>query len=119
MEASVKVLLSSEEDKLKELKYYIDGNLHIDLDIKSLSLLANSSQSSLRRQFKQQFGLALGKYIHAARMQKAYKLLSAHTNTISEIAIMVGYEDRASFSRAFSKYFSYPPTQLQKADESE
>ena len=43
------------------------------------------------------------------RMEKAARLLTAGTASVDDIALEVGFTDRSSFYRAFSKYFACTP----------
>ncbi|WP_293299852.1 AraC family transcriptional regulator [Pedobacter sp. UBA4863] len=105
-------ILASEADRFKELKDYIDVNLQNDLTVMHLANLMGQSIANFKRYFIAVYGISPGKYVHDARMEKAHELLSQHTYQISEVSELVGYTDRTSFSRAFTKHFGYTPQAL-------
>ncbi|WP_288842226.1 AraC family transcriptional regulator [uncultured Deefgea sp.] len=49
------------------------------------------------------------------RMQRAHQLLSSGNHSVSDVAIMVGYEEVASFSRRFRSHFGLPPGEISRA----
>lgn len=67
------------------------------------------SKYHLNRLFHAGTGLKLGEFIQRRRMEHAYYLLAEKKMSVLEVALSVGYESHASFSRAFSKLFSLEP----------
>ncbi len=65
--------------------------------------------SHVCRCFKRQFGMTPSAYMTTLRMNRAKELLHRVENSLSEIALQVGYEDSAYFSRIFRKHFGQSP----------
>jgi AraC-like DNA-binding protein len=67
-----------------------------------------------RSAFFAKFGAMLGKppleYLTQWRMQRACVLLTASRAGLKEIALQVGYDSAAAFSKAFTKWAGVPPT---------
>lgn len=75
---------------------------------------ANMSACWFIRSFKEYTGLSPQQYIIRARMNKARELLSSTNNNISEVALMVGYENPLYFSRLFKKHVGLSPREYKQ-----
>ncbi len=64
--------------------------------------------------FKEETGMNYHDYLTTIRMESAHKLLCGDSIKISTVAQKTGYDNAASFSRAFSKYFGYSPKEVQR-----
>ncbi len=85
--------------------------------LQSLSRQVYMSPYHFHRTFKSTFGVPPMKYQTTLRLEKARSLLQSKNHSISEIAMMVGYEDIFSFSKAFKKKFSVPPSGVARGSE--
>ncbi|KZZ62085.1 hypothetical protein A3762_13710 [Oleiphilus sp. HI0125] len=70
------------------------------------------SSRSLRRHLQAQ-GFSFQTIVDQERHDIAKKLLSSNKQTIQEIAILLGYNDASSFSRAFKRWESASPKEYQ------
>ena len=111
---SVPRLLPYDEECILFIKEYIDENIGKELDLAMLSHLAGINRTKLKNGFKQLFGTPVHKYIMDQRMNIARHLLLSNDNSISEIAIKIGYKDTCHFSNAFKLRFGFPPSALRK-----
>lgn len=68
------------------------------------------SEVYLRKLFQKELGIPPSKKLFEIRM-KAASLLAKEKRPVSEIAACVGYADVFQFSRAYKRYFGYPPSQ--------
>ena len=80
--------------------------------IEKLSKLALMSESKLKRLFKQAYGMGMYEYFQKNRLHKAKELLLAETHTITEVGIMLGYQNLSNFSAAFRKEFNCLPSEM-------
>lgn len=74
----------------------------------------------LRKLFKKETGATPLEYLTNLRMRKAEILLSAMWSkeySVSEVALMCGFEDALYFSRVFKKYFGCSPSNFVKKTE--
>lgn len=72
-----------------------------------LSKIAHVSKFHFHRIFKEYMGISLGQYIKLKRLESGmWKLIYSENKTL-EIALDSGYEDHASFTRAFKKEITY------------
>jgi AraC-like DNA-binding protein len=68
-----------------------------------------ASRSSLAERFTQYVGQPPMRYLAQWRMQLAARLLSDGTAKVSAVALDVGYDSEAAFSRAFKKIVGMAP----------
>jgi AraC-like DNA-binding protein len=85
------------------------------MTIKELSSRLGYSETYLRRHFKEKMGITLGRFILESRLTEAMKYISTTDKTISEIAILTGYENIYSLSRSFKNHIGMSPSQYRKS----
>lgn len=66
---------------------------------------------TLRRGFKQIFGITLGGYLTQQRLQQAERSLRQGNCTVAEVANQVGYGHLGHFAAAFKQQFGITPSQ--------
>ena len=94
---------------------YSNPNYALDEFIRKLPF----NYDYLRKLFKKEIGMSPLEYLTNLRMNSAEKLLTAMwTNdySVTEIALMCGYEDPLYFSRVFKKHFGCSPTRFGRQD---
>jgi AraC-like DNA-binding protein len=73
------------------------------------------SRSALHERFTKFTGHAPMQYLTQWRMQLAGTLLRQSSASIASVALDVGYESEAAFSRAFRRVAGTPPSQWRRA----
>ena len=71
----------------------------------------------LRKLFKKEVGVTPLEYMTNLRMKNAESMLTAMWTkeySVSEIALMCGFDDALYFSRVFKKYYGCSPTNFPK-----
>lgn len=92
---------------------YIEQNYNKELSLDELSKIASFSKYHFHRIFKSIVGESMGEYIRRVRLQST--TLQFKTNQkITQIAMNIGYETNASFSKAFKKHFGITPKEFAK-----
>lgn len=91
---------------------YIENHLFETLDINTLVLRIGVSRASLFRNFRSLMGSSIATYIRRRRMEEARLLLGKHSHSVTEIALLIGYEDVYSFSKAYKKVFGRSPSKM-------
>jgi AraC-like DNA-binding protein len=80
-----------------------------DWTIDELGRRVGLSRSALHERFVQLIGVPPMQYLAQWRMQAAARLLLETRATIAAIALDVGYDSEAAFTRAFKRLVGKPP----------
>jgi AraC family transcriptional regulator len=89
---------------------YIEEHLREQVSLSKLAELVRLSEHHFCRAFKQSFGIPPHQYLVQRRMEAAKLLLASRTNSITDIALSLGYAQTSSFSSAFRKTTGWTPT---------
>ncbi|WP_343701389.1 AraC family transcriptional regulator [Chitinophaga sp.] len=101
-------------DTLKQVKDYVQRNIHKKLSVQTLATRFSIEPSFLRRGYKKVFHRHLCDYIREVRLAHARNLLQNTTLSVHEIAWEVGYESSTSFTRVFTMHFQQSPSDFRK-----
>jgi transcriptional regulator GlxA family with amidase domain len=88
----------------------IHNNAHCRLELHELAQQVNLSPSRLEHLFKTETSLSLRQYSYQWRLQKAKELLDRTFLRVNEISARLGYKHTGDLSRAFTKFYGYPPS---------
>jgi len=83
----------------------------------ALAALAALSRANFMRVFQQKIGMAPGKFLTQLRLQEAALLLNKTQKNILSVALEVGYQSEAHFSKAFKALYGMTPSQYRKAEQ--
>lgn len=97
---------------IKNLQEYIHGNLGGDLSINRLGEVSHFNPSYLSRLFKNFTGKSISEYIWECKLEKACELLIKEQTKINEIAVSLGFESPAYFTRFFKKNTGMTPQEF-------
>ncbi|MBQ2614946.1 MAG: helix-turn-helix transcriptional regulator [Clostridia bacterium] len=98
------------DDMIERIKEYINNNYSDpDLNVNTMALKFGITASYLSTVFKKNNVIGLKEYIISVRMERAKSILSITDYTVDKVAVMVGYTNSRSFSRAFLKYEGISP----------
>lgn len=88
---------------------FIESNLFENLNLDNVARHSGASVSTLLRKFKSELSQTPYSYIKSRRLEEAMSLLKNGSHSVSEVAILVGYENFGAFTDAFkSKYGKAP-----------
>jgi transcriptional regulator GlxA family with amidase domain len=90
----------------------IEANLFAPLDLQWLGERIGASTSTLLRSFRSEIDLTPYAYVKGRRLDEAKRLLELGGAPVKEVALLVGYVEVASFSRAFRARFGRPPCEV-------
>lgn len=93
---------------------YIESNLFSELRLEEVARHARTSIASLLRHFRAAFKQTPYAYIRRRRIDEGRRLVEAGAHSITDVALIVGYEDVAAFSKAFRSRFGVAPSVLQR-----
>lgn len=91
---------------------YIETNLFSELDIESIAKAIGCSPSKFNKTFKEEFLKTPYTYIKERRLDEARCLLDKGQHNVTEVALMVGYENVGAFSEAFRKKYNKSPREF-------
>lgn len=96
--------------RLNTVLLYIEE--HYSQPIKNIELasLIHLSVDRFNHVFKEEMGISPLRYINELRLRKAKLLLKAGKNTVSEVALEVGFNDMNHFGRIFKKRYGASPS---------
>jgi AraC-like DNA-binding protein len=94
---------------LSKINHQLSASLEEGVAIKRLAGAVHVSESSLRRQFREYFGVSLGEYLHEYQINRAIAIMRKGEMRLGEIALHCGFGSQASFSRAFRRRTGMPP----------
>lgn len=93
---------------------YLDQHYAEDIPIEQLVSQFYISPYHLSHMFKQKTGYSVKQYVLRRRIGEAQIRLANTKDTVQTISEAVGFEDTSYFSRIFSKYTGFTPTEYRK-----
>ncbi|MFL9484562.1 GyrI-like domain-containing protein [Chitinophagaceae bacterium LWZ2-11] len=88
---------------------FIENNYDQCISVKELEEVSNYSYRNIQRIFKYTCGETIGGYQQRLKVENAYKLMLYTKESITSIALKVGFANLASFSKAFKQNFNCSP----------
>ena len=88
---------------------FIEANLFSKLGVKAIAVSSRMSVATLFRIFQRELGVTPFEYIRNRRLDEAKALLKTRDYTVSDVSILVGYEDLSAFSKSFKVQFGKAP----------
>ncbi|WP_319520671.1 AraC family transcriptional regulator [uncultured Martelella sp.] len=101
----------ADAERIRAAKDLLDSNLAHPPALAGLALAVGLNSRKLREGFSHIFGMSPNAYLHEARMDAAYRLLSSGNMQIATVAYRIGFTP-AHFSVAFKKHFGVSPKAL-------
>lgn len=101
------------ENSFPDLEKYIEDHLTEKVGIDDLCRFCNVSVSTLQHKFKLYFGRSPAEYINYRKTQKAKEFL-LEGKSVTEIAMLLGYNTSDYFSTVFRKFNGCSPSQWVK-----
>ncbi|MFB2839033.1 helix-turn-helix domain-containing protein [Floridanema evergladense] len=89
-------------------------HLHEPLSLEELARRSQLNESTLKRGFKQEFGMTVFDYLLDYRMEQAREMLERGAMQVSEVMMAVGLKNRSYFAAAFRRKFGQNPKQYQQ-----
>ena len=96
--------------RIERVCSYLEERLCDPLDLEQLAAVACLSPYHFHRVFRSMTGESLGEHLRRVRLERAALVLKHSDREISEVALAVGYESPAAFTRAFERGFGASPS---------
>ncbi|MBT2657661.1 helix-turn-helix transcriptional regulator [Bacillus sp. ISL-18] len=101
---------------VKKAVNYIHSNLEQTLTLKEIAASIHVHPSHLSRKFKQDTGKSIIDYVNQKRVEEAMLHLQTGTAAVTDIALIVGYNDLNYFTRVFKKVTGQTPSEYKKTE---
>lgn len=109
-----KLSLKNYSSPIRKAIEYIRINLNQDLSLDTISGALNLNPYELSRQFKKETGKTLTEIINNRRINEAIYILENENISITDIALMVGFNDVNYFTKVFKKIKGITPSDYRK-----
>jgi len=114
MGRGAEVVLPGPHQKMALIVEAVYGNLERRLGVSELAAAASVSVSTLERLFKEHMNTAPQRFMLQVKMSAACDRLINSGMQVKEIAVSLGYEEHANFTRAFTKVVGMAPRSYQR-----
>jgi AraC-like DNA-binding protein len=103
---------NGEREKIQEAVNYIDLHIEENVTIRDLARKVAINECYLKKGFKAITGKTIHDYRLSVRMERAQKMLTESGNTVTDVAMALGFSSISHFSTAFKKYTGLKPCAL-------
>ncbi|AJY52116.1 MULTISPECIES: AraC family transcriptional regulator [Halomonadaceae] len=100
----------SERLDLARLDAWLDQHLADEIRVEQLAALCALSPGHFHSCFRELTGVTPLAYVQRRRLEHARTLVRHSTLSLGHIAMLVGFRDQGSFSRAYRRYFELSPS---------
>lgn len=105
---------NSDITKLHEAKQIITSNLNVTYSLQDISKMIGINENKLKYGFKEVFGTTVFGFLFDYKMQLAKQLLTDTDKSVSEIAILCGYDYPSHFSTSFKRKHGISPLEMRR-----
>jgi AraC-like DNA-binding protein len=110
--ANEKPIESQDQRLLKAAIEVVEKNMKDPLfGVEKMAKEMGMSRTNMHRKIKAITGFPPSELIRSIRLRRAAVLLLNQADTVSQISLMVGFEDHSYFSKSFKKQFGVPPSE--------
>jgi len=100
----------SQYNKIQQAVRFINDNYRTDISHDTVAWEARMSPAHFSRIFKKVMGLSYHDYLNSRRITKAKNLLRTSAQSVTEIAVSLGFTDPTGFGRIFKKQTGHTPS---------
>jgi AraC family transcriptional regulator len=103
--------------QIAQVRAFIDKNLHGTIHTKDLSAVARRSAAHFARSFKLSVGQSPHAYVMRRRLEKACHLMMTSSESLSQIALSVGFSDQSHLCKRFKQALGQSPSSWRRERE--
>jgi AraC family transcriptional regulator len=103
--------------QMARVRAFIDKNLNRTIHIKDLSAVARRSRAHFARSFKHSFGESPHAYVMRRRLERACHLMITTSESLSQIALNVGFSDQSHLCKRFKQAIGQSPSNWRRECE--
>jgi AraC-like DNA-binding protein len=116
---NAKSIESGDQRLLKKAIDVVENNISDSLfGVEQMCRELGMSRTNLNRKIKAITGFPPSELIRNIRLRKAARLLLGKADSVSQISMMVGFDDHSYFSKSFKKQFGVTPSEYLQSKES-
>ena len=108
---------ASNDGYMKLVEYICEHCYEADFHIKQVAEHFRLSPAKIQRYFEKNMDMNFQSYITLLRMDKASKMLTDTTLSVTTVAFSVGFPSISAFNHAFKRRFGLSPTAYRKAGD--
>jgi len=101
-------------DGLRDVQQWIADHPHADLSVAAMAGRAGMSERNFARCFKEEIGTSPGRYVEAARLEVARRLLEESDESVATIATRCGFGTPETLRRVFVRALHIGPTEYRR-----
>ena len=105
------------KNKFTEIINYIEKNYNLDFKLNDLAHMANMSPTYFSHMFKMVKGNTLIEFINHTRINKAMDFLTKSTSNITEVSLLVGFNNLSHFNKIFKRITGVNPSNYKKSKQ--
>jgi AraC-like DNA-binding protein len=109
-----RISLHSEQAVL-DIASYLEMHFSEPVQLDALARRVDLSPAHLSRSFSKRMGMGLVEYVHRLRAEEACRLLQCTGDRVADIALRVGYDEIAYFSRCFRAQMGRSPREYRQS----
>lgn len=99
--------------RLRDILLFIEGHYNQDISLEDVASSANICKSECCRFFKKHMGITIFDYVLYLKIQSSLPLLKK-TDSITEVASLVGFSSPSYYSQIFKRYMKCTPKEYIK-----
>jgi len=96
---------------LEKVRERLAANLTQSLSLDTLAAEAGVHPVHIAREFRKHYGVTMGEFLRASRIQFACRRIAASNQSLTEIALAAGFCDHSHFSNTFRRVIGMTPAQ--------
>lgn len=106
-------------ERIRTLISFIHQNYDRDISLKDIAGAASVSQTECQRCFRMYVQCAPYQYLLRYRLDRSAAMLAGSEDTVTEIAMKVGFHSVSAYIRYFKKFYGTTPIKYRKRKKSE
>lgn len=108
-------LESLDQKLLKKAITIVENNISdSQFGVEKMASEMNMSRTNLHRRIKSITGFPPNELIRSIRLRKAARLILNKVDSVTQIALLTGFDDYSYFSKAFKKHFGVSPSNYEE-----
>lgn len=106
--------LREKDSTLDSIIYFINRNFMEKISLADIAAACSCSESTVSHIFKSHTGTSVGAYILNLRIEQSKKLLNTSSLSVTEIALVCGFDNSNYFSTAFKRICGVTPSEYRR-----